>query len=76
MNEKQKCISFLNRNGWKKEDDVYVKNNLVAVDLTDNATIVLLDDTGDFLHIPMNYYSLLGALIDHRQIPVNYLGWK
>ena len=75
--EFKKCMRFLKKNGWhyqetsKGEPGVYVNELLVAVELHKDE-IVLLDGHGDFLHLPMNYYALVGAMIEFRQIACNY----
>ena len=75
MNKKQKCEQFLISNGWKKQESFdgfyYEKNGVCGIEICDDE-IVLLDDSGDFLHIPINYYALIGALIHFSQIGVGY----
>jgi hypothetical protein len=78
MNDYERSILLLTTNGWmfshsSDEGIVYAADDLVAVEIMDNE-IVLLDDTGDFLHLPLNYYALVGALIDFRQLRANYKG--
>ena len=73
-----KCKKLIVRNGWKYDvlkhggSGAYNKEGLCSIDF-DVDEIVLLDDTGDFLHLPMNYYALVGALIEYRQLAINYL---
>ena len=73
-----RCVHFLERNGWSANVEPgpseYLsleKDECIAVDIN-KKEIVLLDDTGDFLHLPVNYYALVGALFEYRQIPANY----
>ena len=77
---KEKCIKFLIMNGYIYSNEIdtdittyttYTKVGACAIDI-DEDEIVLIDDTGDFLHLPLNYYALIGALIEHRQIAVDY----
>lgn len=74
----KKCVRFLKNNGWKYDAKaaggagVYIKDSLVAVELQKD-NIILLDDTGDFLYLPMNYYALVGALMEFRQVSANYV---
>ena len=72
----QRCIQFLLINKYKIEEISdegisFFKDDLCCVDLC-NHEIVLIDDTGDFLHLPLNYYTLIGVLIELRQLPINY----
>lgn len=77
MKTSLRCKQFLIQNGWtydpvsKIGSGAYIKGTSIAIDFGDDE-IVLLDDTGDFLHLPMNYYALVGALIEFRQLPLNY----
>jgi len=81
--ELQKCRLFLRQNGWKIDGHAskgtgyttYVNGSLCAVDINDEE-VVLVDDTGDYLHLPLNYYALVGALIEHRQLATNYTSWN
>jgi len=74
---KKKCIKFLEDNGWEKihEDKEMMSftagMSKINVDITDKE-IVFIDDTGDFLNLPLNLYALIGALFHYRQISVNY----
>ncbi len=71
--EYTRCKKFIEQNGWTLTEDVtYIKGELCAIDLFPDC-IVLRDDTGDFLHLPLNYFALLGALLDYRQISVSYI---
>lgn len=73
----KKCLRFLRDNGWKYDpkgsggSGAFIKDYFVAVELQKDE-IIFLDDTGDFMHLPMNYYALVGALLEMRQITANY----
>lgn len=82
MNEQLKCEQFLKANGYRfigndngDEWWSYAKDGAYGVDLG-NREIVFLDDSGDFLHLPINYYTLVGALIELRQIGCVYISTK
>jgi hypothetical protein len=78
---KTRCQRFLKKNGWKRDTDkgqvpgMFLKGEYVAVQVC-KESIVLLDDTGDILHLPVSYYALIGALMEYRQITVNYQSTK
>lgn len=76
----EKCENFLNVNGYipmydedalkdGQDYQTYYKDSetLFSIDINDEE-IVFIDDFGDFLHLPVNFYCLLGALIHYRQI--------
>lgn len=73
MEEYLKCAEFLALNGWfaaSKTDEYfnYIKDdNHIGVDLSQKE-FVFLGENGDFLHEKVNLYTLIGALIYHRQI--------
>lgn len=75
----KRCIKFLESNGWaanyepENEDEFLslMKDECIGIDIN-KYEIVLIDGTGDFLHLPLNYYALVGALIEYRQIAINY----
>ena len=73
---------FLLENGWNVDrisshDNEFVsfhKGGCFTVDIYDKE-IILLDESGDFLHINVNnlaYYTLIGVLIEYKQISYNY----
>lgn len=74
------CKQFLLENGWEKDNedgeacefDSYSKNDSISIDIS-NEEIVFLNDSGDFLHLPLNYFALVGALIECRQIGFNFV---
>ena len=76
---KEKITKFLELNGWEylgMEDYIsYGKDGYLGVDFDDNE-IVLIGDVGDILHLPINYYALVGALIEYRQLSFNYASVK
>lgn len=82
MDEKKRCIIFLEQNGWtwdidtlKEEYLTCYKDGYYSVDLNENE-IVIIADIGDILHLPMNYYALVGALIEFRQIDCGFKNVK
>jgi hypothetical protein len=72
-----RCHRFLLANGWRydnlNEGDYcsYVKEGLCAIDM-DSEEIVFIDDSGDFLHVSTNYYTLIGVLIESHQLSFGY----
>ena len=76
-----RCEQFLLENGWKRDNeegeefDSYYKNNSIGVDLSKDE-IVFIGDSGDFLHIALDYFALVGALIEYHQIGLNYVSTK
>jgi hypothetical protein len=90
LKESEKCINFLENNGWKfsnTEKDMnpeieidcnyYDKPNRfsVGIDSTEDK-ITFLDDSGDIYTCDMNIYALIGFLLDHAQIACNYKGYS
>lgn len=77
-NTLKRCVKFLLENGWEKATDNYDKfysycrKNSVDVDISEEE-IVLIGENGDFLHMNLNYFALVGALIEYRQIGFNYI---
>lgn len=81
MKQIQKCIDFLENNGYKrinlespsgKEYQSFIhKNNVSDIDINENE-IVFINDNGDWLHIPCNYFALIGACIHYSQIGIGY----
>lgn len=83
---KKQAIDFIKLNGWEsdfdsfKHDPEYIpfnKDGCCSIDISDDE-IVLIDDTGDFLHIELgenSNYALLGALIYNRQLAMNFKEW-
>jgi len=78
MDEREKCISFLERNGYVQ---CLTDGNSVTLEHTSSSVsdidivydeIVFVGDGGDWLHIPVNYYALIGAMIHFSQIGVGY----
>lgn len=75
---KNKCIEFLIKNGWKEDTEkdsgyrTFFNEKYLSIDISDTE-IVILSDIGDICHLPVNYYALLGYLIDKSQIGMNYL---
>jgi hypothetical protein len=81
MEQIEKCISFLENNGYKKIDleassgsdyqSFVHKSNISDIDVGENE-IVFINDEGDWLHIPCNYFALIGACIHYSQIGIGY----
>jgi hypothetical protein len=73
-----KIIDFIKSNGYKEETEKnseyrsFFKEGVSSIDIS-NDEIVLIGEQGDWLHLPINYYSLLGALIHHRQLACDYV---
>jgi hypothetical protein len=64
------------KNGFEKVDNdliSYTKPGMSTVEICLDE-IVFIDDTGDWLHIPLNIYALIGALFENRMIAANYRG--
>ena len=75
---KERCKQFLVENGWKHDVDnddgdyeSYYKENYISIDIGKDE-IVFVSDSGDFLHLPVNYYALIGGLIECRLIDMGY----
>ena len=79
MREINHITKFLELNGYTKEKEKqldteilrFIKGNLSVIEINDDE-VVFIDDNGDFLHLPINFYCVLGALIHIRELPVNY----
>ena len=77
---KIEVIKFLLNNGYSQDIDdsdnevtTFTSNaKLMTVEVWDEE-IVFIDGTGDFLHLPLNYYALIGGLMEFRQIAINYI---
>ena len=76
--EKDKVIKFLLANDWELSDydsedeyQTYIKGDSIAVDISDE-WMVFLGEPGDFLHEKLNLYTLIGVLMQLRQLPFNY----
>jgi hypothetical protein len=74
----KKVIDFLKSNGYTEDTEKgseyrsFFKNGLSSIDVN-NDEIVFIGDEGDWLHIPLNYYALIGALLHHRELASNYI---
>ena len=74
----EKCKNFLENNGWEKQKeevygsdhDTFIKDGCVAIDMNKDE-IVFVGGEGDFLHLPVNHFALIGALICYHQLPLN-----
>ena len=71
-------IDFLIKNGYKEDTEEgaeyrsFFKDGLSSIDVNSDE-IVFIGEEGDWLHIPVNYYALIGALLHHRQLATNYV---
>lgn len=79
---KRQIIEFIKSNGWTEtthptptvEFRNFVKEDCYDIDIS-SSEIVLVDETGDFMHIRMKLYAiytLLGFLIHYNQITMGY----
>lgn len=70
-------MNFLEKNGYKSctEDDSeyisYFKEGVSNIDIN-TEEIVLIGERGDWLHLPYNFYALVGALVYHRQLACDF----
>jgi hypothetical protein len=81
VKELDKCIELLKKNGYvamysDESDEEYQTmykddGKTSSIDLNEEE-IVFIGDEGDWLHLPCNYYALIGALIHFSQIGVGY----
>jgi len=75
----EKVKQFLINNGWNIDNDdsdfdAYFKDGNMGFNI-DNEEIVLIGDIGDFYHIKIEsgcYYHLLGYMIHHRLIAIDF----
>lgn len=71
-------IEFLLKNRYKEDTEKgaeyrsFFKDGLSSIDINSDE-IVFIGEEGDWLHIPVNYYALIGALLHHRQLATNYV---
>lgn len=87
MNEKEKCIKFLNANGWvfsysekdideDGKEDYYDKPDCLTVGI-DDEHITFFDDTGDIYYCDINVYTLLDIyFIIHKYLTIITTGDK
>ena len=90
MKESEKCINFLENNGWKfthnenendkSENCSYYDNSpcfSIGIDFK-NDSITFFDDTGDIHTCDINVFTLIGFLIFYRQIGCGFkpFGYK
>lgn len=78
--EKQRVIDFLELNKWEGEETcsdedyqtfIIYNSQSIAIDINDEE-IVLIGGSGDFLHLPLDVFALLGALLHYRVIDLQY----
>lgn len=75
---KEKITNFLSKYGYRtaEKNEEFTSyenedNSLFGIDIHSDE-IVFISEEGDFLHLPLNIYALVGALVYYRQIPVNF----
>lgn len=72
------CKQFLLENGWELNNDgrdnfySFWKDGCIGVDFTTEGDMVFIGERGDFLHKKLDYHALIGVLLEHRQLPINY----
>lgn len=71
-------VGFLLMNGYTEDLDndspqyrTFHKDGLSSIDV-DDKEVVLISDKGDWLHLPLNIFAVIGALIHYRQLPTSY----
>ena len=77
----EKCKEFFLLNGGKfiDQDDEYYNFDFQGFGISlalDNSEIIFIDYSGDFAHINMNYYELIGFMIENRMLGVGYKSIK
>ena len=67
--EVQRIVDFVRANGWEYDNkDEYIhfyKKDSVGIDIGEDE-VVFIDDTGDFAHIPLNFYAVVGFVYVKR----------
>lgn len=79
MDYKKEIIKFVINNGWaiyevSGDFNCYCKKDNIGIDISDDE-VVLIDDTGDYCHMPLNSlakYTLLGKLFTDHAISIDY----
>lgn len=71
----KKVEKFLTKNNFKNcgflDEYVVYEHKLIHIHIN-HEEIVFIDDSGDFLHIKINYYTLLGVLIHFNILDKNF----
>ncbi len=76
-NEQLRISKFLLDNGYKEDFDnesemiTFHKEGVSSIDFNEEE-IVLIGEQGDWLHLPLSMYALLGALLHFRQLAIDY----
>lgn len=75
MDQRKQIYNFLKLNGWKRDFDSdseyksFNKEGAVSIDIGKDE-IVFVGDIGDFAHIPLNFYALVGFIYVNRLVPI------
>lgn len=73
----KKIIKFLLLNGYVEDSEKgseyrsFYKNGLSTIDINEKE-VVLVIDYSDWLHLPVNIYAVIGALIHFRELSPAY----
>lgn len=69
VDEVQRIVDFVRANGWeynnKDEYMHFYKKDSAGIDIGEDE-VVFIDDTGDFAHIPLNFYAVVGFVYVKR----------
>lgn len=74
----RKVVQLLKLNGWDADNSeaefecfVNEDNSLPQIDVSESE-VVFIGESGDYLHIECNYYTVLGALIDQSIVGIGF----
>ena len=73
----ERIVEFLLQNRYKEDSDkkseyrTFNKHGVSSIDVN-STEIVFIGEEGDWLHIPVNIYALIGVLLHYKQIAVDY----
>ena len=74
----KRCETFLSERGWVYDeiayrDGAWINGELLTFKIDfDDECMVAVGGEGEVAYIPINYYALVGFLIEHSQIDNNY----
>jgi len=74
----KRCETFLSERGWVYDetacgDGGWINGDLLVFEIDfDDECMVAVGGEGEVAYIPINYYALVGFLIEHRQIDNDY----